>query len=146
MSLINFDAIRNLVSRGDANHKQELFQEVLLMVLARVTRIDSNVELVEIEHVKEVLKEQIGVEFSNGDILTAASSEIFESQPLARYLAKATRKLTENERVTILSSLAYIIRSDNEIRYGEIDFFNQVAMALRATPSEIAGLLSADDV
>lgn len=146
MSLINFDAIRNLVGSGDANQKQELFQEVLLMVLARVTRVDSNVESVEVEQVKNVLKEQIGVEFSNADILTAASSEIFESQPLVRYLARATRKLTESERVTILSSLAYIIRSDNEIRYGEIDFFNQVAMALRATPAEIAGLLSSDGV
>ena len=144
MSIINFDSIRNLVGSGNANQQQELFQEVLLMVLARATRVDSNVESVEVEQVKKVLKEKIGVEFSNADILTAASSELFEQQPLVRYLSRATRKLNEQERATIIESLAIIIRSDEEVRYGEIDFFNQVAMALRATPAEIAGLLADD--
>ena len=47
MSLINFSAIRELVSSGTAKHKQELFQETMLMVLARATRVDSNVDSVE---------------------------------------------------------------------------------------------------
>ena len=146
MSIINFDSIRNLISNGSSSQKQELFQEVLLMVLSRAIRVDSNIESVEIAKVKSVLKEQIGEEFSRADILTAASSELFESQPLVRYLSKATKKLTESERVAIISSLADVIRSDDEIRYGEVDFFNQVVMALRATPAEIAGLLSANDL
>ena len=60
MSLINFDAIRELVSSGSAKHKQELFKEVMLMVLARATRADSNVESVEVTQVRNVLKEQTG--------------------------------------------------------------------------------------
>jgi uncharacterized tellurite resistance protein B-like protein len=142
MSLLNFESITKLVREsGEKKHKQELFKEVMLMVLARATRADSNVEKVEIAQVREVLKDTTGEEFSEADILTAASSAAFETRSLERYLSSATRKLTENERVIILASLAAVIRSDDEIRYFELDFFDKVALALKATPSEIAGLI-----
>lgn len=142
MSLLNFESITKLVREsGEKKHKQELFKEVMLMVLARATRADSNVEKVEIAQVREVLKETTGEEFSEADILTAASSAAFETQPLGRYLSSATRKLSENERVIILASLASVIRSDDEIRHFELDFFDTVALALKASPSEIAGLI-----
>ncbi len=140
MSLINFDSIRELMSKGSTKHKQELFKEVLLMVLARAARADSNVEIIEIAQVQKVLQEQTGETFSEADIRTAASSEIFETQSLERYLSSATRKLSEGERIAVLGALAGIIRSDAEIRYAELDFFDKVATALRATPSEIAGM------
>lgn len=145
MSLINFDAIRSLVRDGSSKHKEELFKEALLMVLARATRADSNVEAAEVSKVRQALKAQTGEEFTEAQILTAASSEIFESQSLERYLTSATRKLSESERVAILSCLADIIRSDDVIRYAEMDFFDRVATALRATPSEIAGLAVGSD-
>jgi len=140
MSLINFDSIRELVGSGSTKQKQELFKEVMLMVLARATRADSNVESVEVTQVQNALLENTGETFSEADILTAASSEIFETQPLERYLTSATRKLSDGERIAILGALAKIIRSDAEIRYTELDFFDRVATALRATPSEIAGM------
>jgi len=124
-----------------AKHKQELFQETMLMVLSRVTRVDSNIESIEIEKVQEVLKEQLDQEFTDADILTAASSEIYQTQSLERHLSTATRKLDEQERIIILTSLASVIRSDEKVRDFEIDFFDKVALALRATPSEIAALI-----
>lgn len=144
MSLVNFDSIRKLLSDTESKdkHRQELFEEVMLMVLSRATRVDSNVEKVEIAKVQEVLKEQLGQDFSESEIRTAASSAVFESQSIERYLTTATRKLDERERVIILASLATVIRSDDEIRFFELDFFDKVALALRATPSEIAGLIS----
>jgi uncharacterized tellurite resistance protein B-like protein len=145
MSLINFDSIRELVSKGSTKQKQELFKEVLLMVLARAARADSNVEVIEIAQVQKVLQEQTGETFSEADIRTAASSELFEKQSLERYLSSATRKLSEGERIAILGALAGIIRSDAEIRYAELDFFDSVATALRATPSEIAGMTTTNN-
>lgn len=142
MALIDFNSIKDLISKGKAGQqKQDLFKEVLLLVLARATRADTNVEAVEIAKVQQALKQVTGEDFSEGDILTAASSEVFEKQSLERTLSNASRKLSEEERVTILSCLADIIRSDEHIRYHELDFFDRVATSLRATPSEIAGLV-----
>ena len=143
MALIDFSAIRKVISKS-TKEKEDLFKEVLLMVLARATRADSNVEAIEISHVQKALLDVTGENFSEADILTAASSEVFETQSLERALGNASRKLTEEERVTILSCLANIIRSDTHIRYHELDFFDHVATALRATPSEIAGLIASD--
>tara|TARA_B110000444_G_scaffold249459_1_gene274600 strand:+ start:829 stop:1266 length:438 start_codon:yes stop_codon:yes gene_type:complete len=144
MSLLNFSKITELLKddKRGAKHKQELFKEVMLMVLARVTRVDSNIEEVELQKVQEVLKEELGQDISIAEIRTASSSEIFETQSLESYLSSATRKLNERERMLILASLKKVIHSDEIIRSDELDFFDRVASALRATPSEIAGLVA----
>ena len=144
MSLVDFSKITKLIrdDKNSENHKQELFKEVMLMVLARVTRADSNVETVELEKVQEVLKEELGQDISVAEIRTASSSEVFETKSLESYLSTATRKLDGDERMLILASLEKVIRSDEIIRSFELDFFDRVASALRATPSEIAGLVA----
>lgn len=140
--MISFDAIKASLSDRSVNRdKRDMFKEVMLLVLARATRADSNVADVEIAHVIEVLKEQTGEEYVEADIRTAASSEMFEVESLERTLTKASGRLNETERASILSALAGIIRSDTEIRYQELEFFDHVATALRATPSEICGLV-----
>ncbi|HBQ00421.1 MAG TPA: hypothetical protein DD672_08085 [Gammaproteobacteria bacterium] len=113
---------------------------MLLLVLARATRADANVESIEVTHVRQALKEFTGDDFSEADILTAASSELFESKSLERTLENAARKLSKERRITILDCLANLIRADELIRDPELDFFDQLAIALKATPSEIAGL------
>lgn len=137
MALVNFSTIKALRASKD---REEVFKEVLLLVLARATRVDSNVESIEVSHVQKALKEIAGAEFSEGDILTAASSEIYESQSLERTLTNATRQLDQEDRAKILYCLSDLIRADGVIRSNELDFFDQAATALKATPSEIAGL------
>ena len=141
MSLINFETLSSLFrsSGSDANQKQ-LLKEVLLMVLARATSADKNIDPGELDIVQEILKEVTGETFSHGDIHTAANSEIFERVPLDRYLTRATRKLDDEDRFLILQSLIRVLNSDNHMREFEIDYFDRVAHALKATPSEIAGL------
>ena len=141
MALIDFSTIKDLITDLSAGKDREvLFKEVILLVLARATRADSNVESIEVEHIQKALKELTGEEFSRGDILTASSSEIYETQSLERTLANAARKLGQEKRSVILSCLADLIRADSSIRDQELEFFDQVATALKATPSEIAGL------
>lgn len=141
MALIHFSTIKALISdRGAGKNQEVLFQEMLLLVLARATRADANVESIEVTHVRQALKESTGDEFSEADILTAASSELFESKSLERTLENAARKLSAEQRITILNCLANLIRADELIRDPELDFYDQVAIALKATPSEIAGL------
>ncbi|MBE01203.1 MAG: hypothetical protein CMQ31_07150 [Gammaproteobacteria bacterium] len=141
MALIDFSTIKDLITDLSAGKDEEvLFKEVILLVLARATRADSNVESIEVEHIQKALRELTGEEFSRGDILTASSSEIYETQSLERTLANAARKLGQEKRSVILSCLADLIRADSSIRDQELEFFDQVATALKATPSEIAGL------
>ena len=141
MALIDFSTIKDLITDLGAGKDEEvLFKEVILLVLARATRADSNVESIEVEHIQKALKELTGEEFSRGDILTASSSEIYATQSLERTLANAARKLGQEKRSVILSCLADLIRADSSIRDQELEFFDQVATALKATPSEIAGL------
>ena len=141
MALIDFSTIKDLITDLSAGKDEEvLFKEVILLVLARATRADSNVESIEVEHIQKALRELTGEEFSRGDILTASSSEIYETQSLERTLANAARKLGQEKRSVILSCLADLIRADSAIRDQELEFFDQVATALKATPSEIAGL------
>ena len=42
--------------------------------------------------------------------------------------------------MTIIQTLAEVIRSDTEVSVLEIDFFNSVAEALKATHAELIGL------
>ena len=141
MALIDFSTIKDLITDLSAGKDEEvLFKEVILLVLARATRADSNVESIEVEHIQKALRELTGEEFSRGDILTASSSEIYETKSLERTLANAARKLGQEKRSVILSCLADLIRADSSIRDQELEFFDQVATALKATPSEIAGL------
>ena len=93
MALVDFSGIKELIQVRSGKGKDELFKEVLLLILARVIRVDSNIESIEVENVQKAIKELTGDEMSKGDILTAASSEIFETQSLERALGKASRKL-----------------------------------------------------
>jgi hypothetical protein len=43
--------------------------------------------------------------------------------------------------MTIMHGLAQVIRSDERVSHFETDYFDMVANALKATPSEIVGLV-----
>ena len=65
MALINFSSLKNMISnRGEDNDAKALFEEVLLLVLARASRVDSNIDSIEVRHVQRALKEITGTENS----------------------------------------------------------------------------------
>lgn len=145
MALINFSSLKNMIKNNDVDDdKKALFEEVLLLVLARASRVDSNIESIEIRHVQKALKEITGADYSEAEVQTAASSEIFETQSLEKTLAKASGKLSTENKAAILSCLAELLQSDDAVRDPELEFFDHVAVALRASPSEIAGLKATD--
>lgn len=62
MALIDFSIIKEFLSGGGASKdKEALFKEMLLLVLARATRADANVESIEVEHVQKAMKEIRGM-------------------------------------------------------------------------------------
>ena len=127
-------------SEPDPEKQKELFKEVLLMTLARASSSDSNIQQIEVESIQGILQKETGEEFSVADIRKAARSDLYETVPLRKYLSSASRKLKSEDRVTVIQTLAEVIRSDTEVRVLEIDFLNSVAEARKATPSELIAL------
>lgn len=127
-------------SEPDPEKQKELFKEVLLMTLARASSSDSNIQQIEVESIRGILKQETGEEFSVADVRKAARADLYETVPLRKYLSSASRKLKSEDRVTVIQTLAEVIRSDTEVSVLEIDFFNSVAEALKATPAELIGL------
>ena len=72
----------------------------------------------------------------------AGRTELYETTPLAKYLASTSKKLADADRIKVVQLLAEVIKSDTEVSVLEIDFFNMVASSLNATPAEIIGLSS----
>lgn len=123
-----------------ADKQQELFQEVLLMVLARASSSDANIHPLEIETIQELLDRETGSKISEQEVRKAARTELYETTPLAKYLGSTRKKLADADRIKVVHLLAEVVKSDTEISVLEIDFFNMVANALKATPAEVIGI------
>jgi uncharacterized tellurite resistance protein B-like protein len=126
----------------DPEQEQQLFKEALLMTLARAASSDSNVQSVEITSIQEIVQRETGIELSEQDVRKAARTELYESTPIKKYLTSVGHKLTDPDRVAIVHLLAEVIKSDTSVSVLELDYFNMVAEALKASPAELAGLTS----
>ena len=124
--------------------QEELYKESLLMTLARAAHADVNIQSVEVDRIREILKQRTGEEFSAADIRVAARAELYAEANLKKYLSSVQKKLTDKQRAGIVQALADVMRSDDTVSVLEIDFFNGVAQALKATPAQIAGLKAGD--
>jgi uncharacterized tellurite resistance protein B-like protein len=144
MSIADLSSVLKIFGGSDIDEAEQkaLYQEVLLMVLARASSSDSNIHPVEIETIQEMVKNETGNEITSQDVRKAGRTELYETTPLAKYLGSTRKKLADADRVRIIHLLADVIKSDTEVSVLEIDFFNRVATALQATPAEIIGLSS----
>lgn len=121
-----------------------LFKEVLLMTLARAADADINIQTVEVDRVREILKKHTGQDFSAADVRVAARAELYADSTLRKYLASVRSKMTGKHRVATMDALADVFRSDESVSVLEVDFFNRVAEALKVSPAELAGLSAGD--
>ena len=146
MSILEFKSISKIFGRGkpSAEEQKALYNEALLMTLARATSADTDIQSVEIEAARKILKEETGEDISAPDIRVAAKSAIFESQPLDKYLTQVAGKLDEAARVRIVHCLTKVLKSDVRVTQFEADFFNMVAKSMKITPAQTAGLLLRD--
>ena len=122
--------------------RRELFNEALLMTVARATASDTNVKPIEVEQVREIYNRVSGEEVSAADVRMAAKSKLYESAPLHSYLGRAAKVLSVEERLVIANALSEVILADDRVSDYEVDFFDMVAEALRLTPAELAGLIA----
>jgi uncharacterized tellurite resistance protein B-like protein len=126
----------------DADAQQELFKEVLMMTLARAADADINIQTVEVDRIREIIKTHTGEDVTSADIRVAARAELYAEATLRKYLASVRKKMANKDRVNTVHALADVFRSDQAVSVLEIDFFNGVAEALQVTPAELAGLVA----
>jgi len=127
-----------------ADHENDLFEEVLLMTLARAANADVSIQHVEVESIQAILKKHTGKDFSAADIRVAAREELYAEATLVKYLRGAEKKLSEVHCTETVRALAEVFRSDQNVSALEVDFFNNVVTALNVTPAQIAGLTAGD--
>jgi uncharacterized tellurite resistance protein B-like protein len=131
-------------SEVSEEEKKDLFEETLLMTLARAANADVAIQNVEVESIQAILKQHTGKEFSKADIRIAAREELYAEATLVKYLRRAEKGLTEAHCTEIVAALVELFRSDENVSGLEIDFFNNVVTALNVTPAQIAGLAAGD--
>ena len=127
-----------------ADHEQQLFKEVLLMTLARAADADINIQAVEVDRIREILKTYTGENFSSADIRVAARAELYAESTLVKYLNSVYKKMSDDHRAQTIQALADVFRSDSNVSVLEVDFFDNVAAALHIKPSQVAGLVAGD--
>lgn len=142
MAIFNLDSVVKIFkgSEPTAEELAQLNKEVMFMTLARATSADTNIQNVEVERVREVLKERTGEDFTAAEVRVAAQSAIFESAPLTRYLSESAKKLTIADKANVIHALTDVIKSDGRTSDMEVSFFNDVVAALQLTPAQLVGL------
>jgi len=142
MAIADLKSVLKIFGGSDISDDQRsvLYKEVLLMTLSRAADADINIQHVEVDRIREILKEHTGEEFSSSDIRVAARDELYAQASLVKYLTSVRDKMASSDRADTVHALADVFRSDAEVSVLEIDFFNEVATALKVTPAEIAGL------
>lgn len=146
MAIADLKNVLNIFGGADISEDQqnELFKEVLLMTLARAADADINIQTVEVERIQQILKENTGEDFSSADIRVAARADLYAEATLRKYLGSVRKKMSDSQRARTVMALADVFRSDSNVSVLEVDFFDRVAIALHATPSQIAGLVAGD--
>ena len=146
MAIADLKSVLKIFGGSDVSEDEqaELKKEVLLMTLSRAANADVNIQTVEVDRIREILKERTGEDFSAGDIRVAAREELYAESTLRKYLGSVRDKMANADRVDTVLALADVFRSDQTISVLEIDFFNRVAETLKVTPAEIAGLSAGD--
>jgi uncharacterized tellurite resistance protein B-like protein len=146
MAIADLKNVLNIFRGSDVSpdKENELFNEVLLMTLARAADADINIQTVEVEKIQEILKRHTGEDFSTADVRVAAREDLYAEATLVKYLSSVRKKMSDAHRAETVQALADVFRSDEHVGVLEIDFFNNVVNALGVTPAQIAGLTAGD--
>jgi uncharacterized tellurite resistance protein B-like protein len=146
MAIADLKNVLKIFSGSDvsADQESELFKEVLLMTLARAADADINIQTVEVDRIREILKAHTGEDFTTADIRVAARAELYAEATLVKYLGSVYKKLSDEHRAETIQALADVFRSDQSVSVLEVDFFDNVAGALHVKPSQVAGLIAGD--
>ena len=146
MAIADLKNVLSIFGGSELSEEQEseLFKEVLLMTLARAAGADINIQTVEVDRIREILKKHTGEDFSSADIRVAERAELYAEATLVKYLKSVSKKMSAAHRIQTVRALADVFRSDQSVSILEVDFFDNVVKSLNVTPSQLAGLTAGD--
>ena len=117
--------------------KEQIRDALFLLVLSRTTSADTDMRAVEIKKVKALLKDNLGKEQSDAQIRVAALSKRFEKEPLHRFAVKASKLVSESDRISLAFGMMDIMKSEDRVGALERKHFNRMIKALGLSSSSL---------
>ncbi|MBT8138568.1 MAG: TerB family tellurite resistance protein [Gammaproteobacteria bacterium] len=142
MSLSRFDLLK-LIFGGEKireDKRQALYAETMFMVLSGAARADLNIEPVELKRIHKILRNKLDQDISEHDIQLAGETELFETAPIQKYVSRASRFLTVEQRQEVLRAMIEVFLSDGVLGPLEKAYFDSIVDALHLKPSEMLAL------
>ena len=124
MAIADLKNVLNIFGGSELSQGQqdELRKEVLLMTLARAADADINIQTVEVDRIREILKERTGEDFSAADVRVAARSDLYAEANLRKYLGSVTKKLWPQDRVVEPAKALGLYDSGGVVRIGAVHY------------------------
>ena len=84
MGIADLGNVLKIFGGSDISEEEQraLFEEVLLMVLARASSSDSSIQRIEIQTIRNIVERETGNAISEQDVRKAARTELYETTPL----------------------------------------------------------------
>lgn len=125
---------------GTDEGPEDLVHDTLLRTLARLSSADTNIKNVEVETIADLYENLTGNAVSTADIRVAARGDLYEDGSFMKYLSSVEGKIERDGKRLIMDAMCTVVRSDGSVSPLEIDFFNDVAKALRVDPADLKDL------
>lgn len=142
MSIFSFSFLKEAFGGSKqltAKEQQEMFEELLFLVLSRASRSDLDISEVEVSKIAELLKSTAGIEANEQEIRTAGMSELYEVASLEKYVSRASKSLSDDQCYKVVSALYDVITADGKVNAAEADFFDSVIAAMELRPIQLLG-------
>ncbi|MBT8148959.1 MAG: hypothetical protein HKO71_00075 [Pseudomonadales bacterium] len=142
MNISSFRLMKMILGGGKLldEKQQELFSETMFMVLSGAARADLNIEPVEVDRIRDILKRKLDREFTSQEIQLAGETELYDTAPIQKYVSRASRVLPIEQRQEILRAMIEVFLSDGRMGVLEKDYFDSIVEALHLKPSEMLQL------
>lgn len=135
--------IRSYMKSDDADiSDDDLVKKVMLETLARMSYADTNTHAVEVEAVRRVYKHETGIDITDADVRVAARSDLREIKPFKTYLGNVQGRLDKTAKCSIMRALADVVKADAVVSASEVEFFNEIGVALKLNPADLTDLVA----
>ena len=134
----SFNPVSNFIKQLTRKSTTEKVRsKAFLLALSRTTSADTNIRDIEVQKVQELLKEHSGKDYSTSDIRVAAKSYRYEKEPLDRFIARASKRLSQEDKIDIAFGMMAIMKSDGRVGSMERKYYDRMVGSLKLTPSQL---------